>query len=186
MRRPANESPFARRFVRRWGTLPHGEALPTTSEAFDQDRHFAPFGSESGFRPDARPVVVEEAVERNLLVFPPWSDRAALGAFLGHFGDPGAETAAWLRAPVGEGAAHARMLATALADGENTGPDPTLLVVDAPLAPERESGLYLAADAVYVDESWPKMDVVIRRTIDCGRPLLRGPDELSRWLASPR
>lgn len=177
---------FADRFTHRWGPCPKEDALPIVDAAFDADRHFAPFGSESGFRPDARPVLVEDAGARNLLVFPPWADRPALSAFLELFGNPGSDTAAWLRAPRGEGKAHVELLSGLLAESGTAELDPTLLVVDAPLAPERESGLYLAADAVYVDERWPETRAVIRRAIDCGRPLLRGPDELSRWLAATR
>ena len=184
VRRPDPDGPSARRFARRWGALPNGESLPLPSEAFDKEVHFSPFGAESGFRPDARPVLVMDAARRNLLVFPPWADTTALGALLALLGHSDDRTATWLRAPAGEGEAHARSLGTALAKLGDAGGDPTLMVVDAPLAPDREAGLYLAADAVYVDESWPGIERVIRRTIDCGRPLLRGPEALDRWLTS--
>jgi hypothetical protein len=182
--RPALDDQYARRFARRWGGCPRENTLPVPAVAFDKSVHFAPFGSESGFRPDARPVMVEEAAARNLLVFPPWQDTDALSSLLVQLGKADVDTATWLRAPSGEGTAHARVLGTALTSAGTPHLDPTLLVVDAPLAPEREAGLYLAADAIYVDEAWPGTEVIIRRTIDCGRTLLRGPEALERWLTS--
>jgi hypothetical protein len=59
-----------------------------------------------------------------------------------------------------------------------------VLVVDAHLAPDREAGLYLAADAVYVDEAWPDADRAARRASDCGLPALVGAEALRAWLAT--
>ncbi len=142
---------------------------------FDREAHFVPFGSEAGFRPDTPPVRVVEAADRNVLVVPPWDDDAALRALLTSLA-PGC--AYWLRAAPGEAPTCVARL------GRLGVPEATVLVVDAHLAPDREAGLYLAADAVYLEETWPDADRVARRASDCGLPALVGADALRAWLAT--
>ena len=167
------------RFESRWGfAAPATGALPAVDEAYERARHFVSFGAEEGYRPDTRPLRIEEAAERNVLVVPPWDDDAAVHALVQTLAELETDAAFWLRTAAGEGATLANTLRGVAADAAL----PTLLLVDATLAPEREAALYVTADAVYVDDAWPEADVHARRATDCGRPALRGPAELRAWL----
>ncbi|MEE2757247.1 MAG: glycosyltransferase family 2 protein [Myxococcota bacterium] len=165
------------RFERRWQGV--------YSETYNRPLHFQKFGSEEGFRPDSRPVLVEEAGKNNLLVMPPWADPDALVEFLSFCSQSERPLTLWMRCP--PGTAHQRVNSlteiistTAIRQSEQV----SILLVDSNLAPERESGLYRAADAVFVNDTWPGISDVIRRSYDCRRRLLRGYLELEEWLAS--
>lgn len=168
----------AARFARRWGVSSGPADADSVTRAlagrsYDREVHFFAFGAEAGFRPDIRPLTVEEAGATNILVRPPWGDEAALTALLRACAEAGGPTW-WLRAAPGEGERTLQRL-QALARRAGLKPDalPDLLVVDAPLAPDREGALYVTADAIYVDDSWPDADMEVRRAADCGRPVLR-------------
>jgi hypothetical protein len=178
------DSASAERFRGRWGFVPQPEALDAVDEAYDRDRHFKPFGAEEGYRPDARPVVVEEARTHNLLVQGPWDDAAAVGRLLKDLEKLPDHVSAWFRVPAGEGVQHRERIGEAArAAGLDPETLPELLVLDPQLAREREAGLYVAADAVYIDEAWPESELVARRAEDCGRSVIRGRDDLEAWLA---
>jgi len=167
------------RFEVRWGFAPVPGPLPDVSEPYERARHFVNFGAEEGYRPDTRPLRIEEAAQRNVLIVPPWEDDSALAALLATLSSAADRGVAfWLRSGVGDGDAAVERLAALAGDEEQV----SVLVVDARLAPEREAALYVTADAVYVDDAWPEADVHARRATDCGRPVLRGADELSVWL----
>ena len=172
------------RFEARWGFVPEpGAALPRVDDIYERERHFVHFGSEEGFRPDARPLVVLEAAPRNVLVVAPWDDEAAVAGLLRDLDGLQAEVAFWLRVEVNGGdATAARLEAIARREGLDPAKLPSLLLLDAHLAPEREAALYVTADAVYVDDVWPDADLQARRATDCGRPILRGVDELRAWI----
>ncbi len=166
-----------RRFDGRW--------LGPYLDTYDRDLHFQKFGSEEGFRPDSRPVMVEEAGETNLLVMPPWSDHDALVEFLSRCSKSERPMTVWLRCQPGTANERSNSLSkimntVSVSDSDQV----SILLVDANLAPEREAGLYRAADAVFVDDTWPGINDVIRRSYDCRRQLLRGYSELEAWLAS--
>jgi glycosyltransferase involved in cell wall biosynthesis len=170
------------RFARKWGFEPDGEGPRRMDGPFDRDRHHVPFGAEHGFRPDVAQLEVVEAAARNILVIPPWEDAAALQALSAGWRalGPTPGVSWWLRCAPSEGPAQLARLAALLGDPEAV---PDLLVVDAPLAPEREAGLYVSVDAVFVDEGWPEAELTARRTADCGRVLIRGFEALDQWLA---
>ena len=176
---PAPQAGTSERFEARWGFAPPAAGpLPAVDEPYERARHYVHFGAEEGFRADTRPLRVDEAAARNILVVPPWEDEAALTTLVGDLGGLETDVAFWLRSGVGEGAATVRRLER-IAGGALL---PSLLVVDARLAPEREAALYVTADAVYVDDVWPEADAHARRASDCGRPVLRGLAELRAWL----
>ncbi|MCB9535131.1 MAG: glycosyltransferase family 2 protein [Myxococcales bacterium] len=179
-RRPTpTEGPGAERFRRAWGALPTDDAVPDAEGPYEAERHRLPVGAEHGFRPDQRPVTIEEAAARNVLVYPPWDDAAALAALAGVLRDaPAADAAFWLRCAPGQGETAKAAFEAAAGDG----PLPDVLVVDAPLAPDREAGLYVAAQAVLVDEAWPDAPQTLRRAADTGRPALRDAAALRAWL----
>lgn len=179
-RETPTEGPGAARFRRAWGALPTADAVPEAEGPYEADRHRLPVGAEHGFRPDQRPVTVEEAAARNVLVYPPWDDAGALAALAALLREAGADenVGFWLRCAPGQGeAARAAFVAAA---GEGALPD--VRVVDAPLAPDREAGLYIAAQAVLVDEGWPEAPQTLRRAADTGRPALRDAAALRDWL----
>ncbi len=177
---PPPEEGSAERFVARWGFTPPADLanLPVLDVAYDRGAHYVPFGSEEGFRPDARPLEVIEAGARNVLVAGlPWAEPDALAEWLGAIAER--RVTFWLRAAPGEGPrAGAALEAAARIIGVEPADLPQLLVVDARLAPDREAALYVTADAVYVEDAWPDADLHARRGSDCGRPVLRGPEEL--------
>ena len=92
------------------------------------------------------------------------------------------DVAVWLRAPAGAGRESIAQLRSAVGQlNLDEALLPEMLVLDPHLAREREAGLYVAADAVYVDEAWPDSEVTARRGADCGRMVLRGAEALSAW-----
>jgi hypothetical protein len=157
---------------------------PATA-TYDRELCFVPFGSEAGFRPDTPPVQVREAAARNVLLAPPWGDEAALATLLADLATLPADCAFWLRAAPGEGpASTARLAKLAATAGLDPARLPPVWVIDAQLAPDREAGLYVAADAVLVEEAWPDADRVARRAADCGIPVLDGAAAARAWLAT--
>jgi len=180
------------RFLKKWGfeKTPDGYRSTGLDQIqYDRARHFAPYGAEEGFRADGRPVQVVEANTRNVLVVAPWAEGPQFDALLHTLARLGRTTATpvgvWLRCPAYEGTEFLGQLGSAAARLKLK-PEalPDVLVVDAPLPTEREAGLYLAAQAVYVEEDWPEADLIVRRAVDCGVTLLRGAEELMTWVAS--
>ena len=175
------------RFLKKWGfERAENGYKPTGLESISYDRakHFAPFGAEEGFRSDGRPLLVEEARKRNVLVVPPWGEDDALTAVLRVLAPLTGEVSFWVRCPPYEGKSYLSTLEK-LAKKANIAVKADLRVVDAPLAPDREAGLYLASSAVYVLEDWPDADLVLRRAADCGLHTLRSPEELAAYVSSP-
>ena len=175
------------RFLKKWGfeKTPDGYR-PTGLDQiqYDRARHFAPFGSEEGFRADGRAAQVVEAGSRNVLVVAPWGEGPAFDTLLRTLARAGRPEGlkVWMRCPAYEGAAFLDQLQkTASRLGLGVDKLPDLLVVDAPLPTEREAGIYLAAQAIFVEEDWPDADLIVRRAVDCGITLLRGADELLGW-----
>ncbi len=175
------------RFLKKWGfeKTPDGYR-PTGLDQiqYDRARHFAPFGSEEGFRADGRAAQVVEAGSRNVLVVAPWGEGPAFDTLLRTLARVGRrdDLKVWMRCPAYEGAAFLDQLQkTASRLGLGVDKLPDLLVVDAPLPTEREAGIYLAAQAIFVEEDWPDADLIVRRAVDCGITLLRGADELLGW-----
>ncbi|MCA9539308.1 MAG: glycosyltransferase, partial [Myxococcales bacterium] len=123
------DGPDADRLRARWGVVPTAESLPPATAAFDPAVHFIAPGAEDGFRPDARPVRVEEAAARNVLIMPPWDDAAALKALVAHLAALPADAAVWLRAAPDEGPRRTRQLeAAARAARVDLRRGPTLLI----------------------------------------------------------
>jgi glycosyltransferase involved in cell wall biosynthesis len=172
-----------RRFVARWGSPPDA-VLNGVLPSFDAGEHHCRAGAEEGFRPDARPVTVSEAKERNVLINPPWDNPTALSALVTQLAENERGSGIWLRAPVGGGTSAVQALSDTVRSIDCSVDDlPDVLVIDAHLAPEREGGLYTAADAIFTSDDWPSAAQTIRRGVDCGRQILRGYDELSAWLS---
>ncbi len=156
------------------------EAVLEATGDFDPAVHHRPIGAEPGFRPGTTPVQLLEAPAPLVLSCPPWSPEG-LQAFL-RLAAAHAATFV-LRVPPGEGPARVAQLESAR---EAAALDPGALevrVVDAPLAPEREAGLYTAAALVYAQPEWPEADDFLRRAIDCGRPVATDPGQLRGALA---
>ena len=130
---------------------------------YQLDLHHHPFGSEEGFRPDSRPVVLEESGDTNVLVMPPWGDDNALADLLRTCAQFPQSASVWWRCEPGSAPARIAEIKSLLVRFNIAEPN-SLLLVDAPLAPERESGLYTAADAVYVKDDWSDMRRVVRRS----------------------
>ncbi len=172
------------RFLKKWGFERTDAGYKPTgleSMVYDRAKHFAPYGAEEGFRSDAPPVELVDARERNVLVVPPWGEDDALVALLRVLAPLRGDLAFRVRCPPYEGKSYLASLEK-LAKGAGLTVAADLRVVDAPLAPDREAGLYLAASAVYVDEGWPDADLVLRRAVDCGLTALRSPAELVAFL----
>jgi glycosyltransferase involved in cell wall biosynthesis len=168
------------RFDARWGSNVD-EALQT----YDRSLHFCSPGAEEGFRPDSRPVVIEEAADRNILVMPPWDQPDELPRLLESLSVLPLSMSVWLRCEAGRGAAYREILLSALKNTDCAQAQmPKLLIVDARLAPEREAGLYRAASAVYVEDHWAESPITIRRASDCSCLLLRGRGALEAWRIS--
>ncbi|MGC6416115.1 MAG: glycosyltransferase [Bradymonadia bacterium] len=153
------------------------------ASAFQADLHKHPFGSEEGFRPDSRPVVLEESSDTNVLVMPPWGDDDALVDLLRTCAKFPRSASVWWRCEPGSASARVVEIKSLLTRFDIDEPK-SLLLIDAPLAPERESGLYTAADAIYVKDGWSDVRRVIRRGFDCRRPVFRDEVSLINWLGS--
>ena len=167
------------RFIRRWGGL----NPDLSTRQFQKEHHFCPVGAETGFRPDGRPIEVLESAGQNVLIVPPWDDRTAMLNLMARLQKGSQDLAFWFRAPVGEGSRYAAELRQHWNDTERAPSEqPTFLIIDAHLAPEREAGVYLAVHAVFVDETWGNARQSMRRASDCGRRILRGHDELAAWV----
>ncbi len=174
------------RFLKKWGFERSEGGYKATGLdqiVYDRAKHFAPFSPEEGFRSDTRPVTLENPRARTVLIVPPWGEDEALTALLRTLAglDAEADVAVLVRCPPYEGKSYLASLERLAAAARLT-VKADVRLVDAPLAPDREAGLYLAASALYVDESWPDADLVVRRAADCGVPVLRGPDELVAFL----
>ena len=177
----STDAPGLARFVKRWGVSPD-ELRDAPPAEYDRDLHYRTPGAEEGYRPDTRPVAVVERKERNLLLVPPVDDDSTMQELLRSLTVLPKTLAVWFRVPPGGGAAAAKSVSDHLRALQlSEGDLPDLLIIDAHLAPEREGGLYVAADAVLVQESWPNADESIRRAADCGRLVLRDASELTRW-----
>ncbi len=174
------------RFLKKWGferTEDGYRASGLSEITYDRARHYAPFGAEEGFRADIRPVTVVEAALRNVLVMPPYGEDEQLMELVKLIDEVKRDGLAfWLRCPAYE-AANTQATLEAICRGAGLAVAPDVLLVDAPLAAEREAGLYVAATAIYVDEEWADSDLAVRRAMDCGVTVLRGPDELRRFAA---
>jgi len=169
------------RFEGHWGAL----EPDVSHRPYNREEHFHAFGAEEGFRVDSRPVVVEEAGPRNILVMPPWDTQPLLDRLLSTLKEMPQSVSTWLRCPQGKGETYrSRLLESAERCGLTDEELPSILLVDAFLAPEREAGLYRAADAVFVEDEWQESALVIRRASDCGCRVLRGRDLLESWLQS--
>ena len=172
------------RFAARWGFDPRPDGEYGSDWAcdhvFDRARHFVNIGAEEGFRPDIPPIEIVEARSRKLLLVPPTDDEALRG-LVGALSDlDAADASVLLRAEPGSGE-WLRQRLCRLGDSERL---PDLLLLDTRLAPDREAGVYVAANAVYVDDAWPESDSVARRAADCGVPVLRGRPALERWFGA--
>ncbi len=168
-------------FKRRWGCEP--TALMGVQEEFNPELHHSSIGAEEGYRPDGRAVEVVEASGRVLLVMPPWDEAGLLGEFLGTLRGHQAGVSVLLRAPA-HAAEQALSTLKNVLEGLNLEASelPDLLVVDSPLAPEREGGLYLASDAVFIGDGWPDSRQTVRRAADTGRHIIRETNQLTQWL----
>ena len=166
------------RFVDRWGSLePDLSVL-----SFDAVLHVQPLGAETGFRPDGRPVEIVESGLRNVLIIPPWDNSDAMVSLMLDLAGIPRENAFWFRTPHGQGQRYVDALHSYWESaGLSVSEQPNMMIVDAYLAPEREAGLYLAANVIFVDENWSNARRSIRRASDCGRPVLRGRSELHAW-----
>ena len=153
------------------------------ASAFQADLHHHPFGSEEGFRPDSRPVVLEDSSDTNVLVMPPWGDDDALVDLLRTCARFPQSASVWWRCEPGSASVRVVEIKSLLTRFDIDEPK-SLLLIDAPLAPERESGLYTAADAIYVKDEWSDVRRVIRRGFDCRRPVFRDEVSLINWLGS--
>ena len=181
------------RFLGKWGFEREGNGYRATGLdeiVYDRARHFAPYGREEGFRPEAAPVQVEEAGDQNVLVLPPWSDDEALVGLLRSLHDTAEVARArrctyWLRTSPEEGPLRLKQLSD-LSARVGLSPDqlPDVLLVDAPLSPEREAGLFTACDAVWIDRDWPEADVAARRAMDCESTIVDGTTHLNEWLSA--
>jgi GT2 family glycosyltransferase/SAM-dependent methyltransferase len=172
-------------FLRKWSfeKVDNGYK-PTGLDAivYDRAKHFAPYGAEEGFRSDAAPVELVDAREHNVLVVPPWGEDDALVSLLRTLAPITGDVCFLVRCPPYEGKSHLALLER-IARQHGLDMKADLRLVDAPLAPDREAGLYLAASAVYVDENWADADIALRRAVDCGVKLLRGPADLAAYTA---
>jgi len=95
----------------------------------------------------------------------------------------GTEWRILLRCAPGEGEGHLLILNEMLAlmpQHQET----SFQLVDAMLAPEREGGLLVAVDAVYIDRSSPDAGLWIRRCLDTGCRLVTDVNMLNRLLTS--
>lgn len=165
----------APRFRARWGALPVGDRLPDLPPPTGAPL-YQPYGAEEGDRFDVPPVAVHDGEGGSrVLIRPPWRDADARRALLDALAPLPSSIRVWVRVAPGEG--------PAARDAFAAGPalDAPLWIIDAPLAPDREGGLIVAADAVYVDDRWPGAADRVRRAFDCGRPPLRTPAALRRW-----
>ena len=128
--------------------------------------------------------MVEEAGHINLLVMPPWDNEDALATFLMICSKSQSQMTIWMRCKPGLAESRSDVLSGIIKRLTHTPSDlVNILLVDAQLAPERESGLYRAADAVFVDDDWVGIHDVIRRAYDCRLELIRGRSDLEDWIA---
>lgn len=164
-------------FRARWGALPIGDRLPDTPRADGPLR--IPYGAEEGFRFDIPPVEVHDGEGGPRLLIPTGlgapADRPALTALLAEL-PPAVRV--WLRVSPGAGRAAAKALGT-------IEPAAHVWLVDAELAPDREGGLFTAADAVYVPDG-PDAALHVRRAFDCGHIPLRDAAAVRRWAEASR
>jgi len=174
-RLPPLDPDSLRAFKEKWGFAP-GANLQAEGP-FEADQHHQVIGAEPGFRADSPKVQIEEAATHNLLISPPLS---ALPQLLERLSaQPPGDWACWIRVPIGAGPRLREELKALPLSLEAH----QILLVDAPLALEREAGLYTAADAIYLDPSWPEAERERRRAADCDRPLLM-LDELGAWITA--
>ena len=61
---------------------------------------------------------------------------------------------------------------------------PDIRILDPHLAPDRRGGLFVAADAIYVEDGWPDARALMRDATNCGRAVLRSAEALERWVES--
>ena len=141
---------------------------------------FVPCAAESGYQPETGPVTVVNGTSPALLAYPDWDAPSSLTAWLSQM-TVGDGWTVFLRCPVGEGSTYVDRLTEILA------PLPQhhrtrFQLVDAMLAAEREAGLLVGVDAVYVDRSWKDAGLWIRRTLDSGCRLITDIDSLNEVL----
>ncbi len=143
---------------------------------------FVPCAAEPGYQPDTGAVTIADLSGPALLTYPDWSDIDSLKTWLSQV-SVGTEWRILLRCAPGEGEGHLLILNEMLAlmpQHQET----SFQLVDAMLAPEREGGLLVAVDAVYIDRSSPDAGLWIRRCLDTGCRLVTDVNMLNRLLTS--
>ena len=142
---------------------------------------FVACAAEAGYQPEVAPVQIAEEIAATVLAYPDWTDLESMGAWLASL-TVGDKWTVLLRCPMGEGPKHVAVLTELLDDTNQRHEQIRFQIVDAMLAPEREAGLMVAADAVYIDRSWKDASVWIRRSLECGCRLMTDVAALNTFL----
>ena len=175
------QAAFTARWNRAWNT-----SLQTPiNEHFRADIHHAPIGAAEGCRPDVPPIEVLDAAATNILVPVPWENEGALAPLLNNFRILPRGVSAWLWSEAGRGEADLNKVMSVLSSqGLSEDAMPDIRILDPHLAPDRIGGLFVAADAVYIEESWPEARSLMRKAANCGRSIIRSRAHLQQWIES--
>jgi hypothetical protein len=142
---------------------------------------FVPCAAEAGYQPEVSPVQLAEDVISSVLIYPDWTDLETLRAWLARL-CVGDDWTVFVRCPMGEGPRHVALLTELLDEVTQRHEHTRFQIADAMLAPEREAGLMVAVDAVYIDRAWKDAAVWVRRSLECGCRLITDADALNVFL----